>query len=42
MMMKKMKYYNKWNWGNSRMLVWIVAKKIKKIDKIIYQHKPNT
>ena len=33
---EKMKYYNKWNWGNSRMLVWIVAKKIKKIDKIIY------
>ncbi len=33
---KKIKYYDKWNWGNNRMLVWIVAKKNKKINKFKY------
>lgn len=33
---EKIKYYNKWNWGNNRMLVWIVAKKTKKINKFNY------
>ena len=33
---EKIKYYDKWNWRNNRMLVWIVAKKIKKINKFNY------
>ena len=33
---EKIKYYDKWNWGNNRMLVWIVAKKTKKLNKFYY------
>ena len=33
---EQIKHYAKWNWGDNRMLVWIVVKKIKKLSKIVF------